>query len=1253
MLLAHLLQEIFLGMYDEEQDAVKVRKEAEARFLKHGNSWRSKVDTDTATDRSPDATSGSTTNNGRKRHRKSAYTGVFWYARSNKWCASLQTDGTSKHLGYFVKESDAGKAYADAKANRAARLAKSKPPSSSTRPGPATQRAAKRAKAGVGSSKSTAPQHKQPKSNLVERPSPAAIKAKVTGKLQAQEQPARNAEHAHQTRQKTGVATQPEATGSIKPALADTAAAVPTASSQKQARRTFSPRCSTEPTLHFDAADTAADSKCHLCPAAGASFRQYSAKRVPLCTTCGVNYLPYACPDPAATNKTCTSCRREKSATVYWYKGRDGLALCSMCGQRYHAFNHMCPCGYVFKKSELKTMTACPMCTSPVDFDKMITKGDSDALPASPAPARRAGDPQETTINIMAGSRVWARWSASKGPQLTTTPHEDASHFPALVTNKTLSAGVRATAAQHVSISWFGTDERSMTIASSLLDFDEHYESIMSGMPDKLKDEDFMYAINACQQYSKNAAARPKRASKQGEMNVGRQFPTAGRLGASGKTDTSSTTQTKTTLDQHVPRSRRTAAHAGVPETASATAATLTAAVTVAPGIGTPFGWNPAQDGSGHTAAKVPWQILGKTEATQRKFSKTCTKCQAVKMFFTDKRHNYCGKCKLAHKRWEPDVGQVGASSAASKLGGGPPPPAESPTGTARVQADPKALVAAAEPVSGATALKPGVSGKQPRGAGIFPKTCKRCNNAKVFNTDAALNQCDRCQEAHHLWHPPMASVLQAAAKQVKRCNICKQCMLLQTDKAENWCAQCERVHTEWLEAVPAEKDLISACSVAPSAAHAGAPSSSKTTQMHPPSAAPTYSPATASAAYSPTVAPLSAPEMQLTASLQTFMTKQIANLNFFMQQQAPVANAIAPAPAAGTATATSPLSQNTATGGAHGAHPAALGAATVPATKLQAIDGPVAAPAGAADPSPLAAEVASNLVSNAASLGNARPAETSSKCYLMPRVAPALQCGAATALTTGASVGFPSTFNATQQPGLRAIHLQPARAILAGDRVAIILEPDQALPLLCRGIVMQRCRQVDCYCNGSSFNVWTDSFGIVCIGLNDSVVKLAGELQERKVDWLQDHRRLPTQQQCEETNTWFPINIQLSKCGTGYQAQYQYCAQRKVPTSGTADFSAKEEEYQYTAVTDPEPILLRAKDNYDWERVRDQHGKVYQFQKRTGNVEVFFGNQELAALTQFPDYSEAMSTFAAAKKWARQRTANHSRPSGGSTPPT
>lgn len=41
----------------------------------------------------------------------SKYTGVSWSKQMNKWKAQIHFDGTTKHLGYFIKELDASDAY--------------------------------------------------------------------------------------------------------------------------------------------------------------------------------------------------------------------------------------------------------------------------------------------------------------------------------------------------------------------------------------------------------------------------------------------------------------------------------------------------------------------------------------------------------------------------------------------------------------------------------------------------------------------------------------------------------------------------------------------------------------------------------------------------------------------------------------------------------------------------------------------------------------------------------------------------------------------------------------------------------------------------------------------------------------------------------------------------------------------------------------------------------------------------------------
>jgi hypothetical protein len=46
-------------------------------------------------------------------NKTSQYTGVIWYKNLNKWRASITINGKSMHLGYFMSEKEAAKAYSD------------------------------------------------------------------------------------------------------------------------------------------------------------------------------------------------------------------------------------------------------------------------------------------------------------------------------------------------------------------------------------------------------------------------------------------------------------------------------------------------------------------------------------------------------------------------------------------------------------------------------------------------------------------------------------------------------------------------------------------------------------------------------------------------------------------------------------------------------------------------------------------------------------------------------------------------------------------------------------------------------------------------------------------------------------------------------------------------------------------------------------------------------------------------------------
>jgi hypothetical protein len=50
-------------------------------------------------------------NGNKRKNTKSKYKGVFWYKGSGKWSAGIQKNLISYHLGYFLTEEDAARAY--------------------------------------------------------------------------------------------------------------------------------------------------------------------------------------------------------------------------------------------------------------------------------------------------------------------------------------------------------------------------------------------------------------------------------------------------------------------------------------------------------------------------------------------------------------------------------------------------------------------------------------------------------------------------------------------------------------------------------------------------------------------------------------------------------------------------------------------------------------------------------------------------------------------------------------------------------------------------------------------------------------------------------------------------------------------------------------------------------------------------------------------------------------------------------------
>lgn len=50
-------------------------------------------------------------NTNSRKNSGSKYLGVYWHAKNRYWCASVSSSGKTKHLGVFINEDDAAKAY--------------------------------------------------------------------------------------------------------------------------------------------------------------------------------------------------------------------------------------------------------------------------------------------------------------------------------------------------------------------------------------------------------------------------------------------------------------------------------------------------------------------------------------------------------------------------------------------------------------------------------------------------------------------------------------------------------------------------------------------------------------------------------------------------------------------------------------------------------------------------------------------------------------------------------------------------------------------------------------------------------------------------------------------------------------------------------------------------------------------------------------------------------------------------------------
>lgn len=73
---------------------------------KNGNTADNRIDNLRLADQSKNSM-----NTKRRSDNKSGVKGVFWSEKSNKWCAQIAINGTSRHLGYYDDICDAGDAY--------------------------------------------------------------------------------------------------------------------------------------------------------------------------------------------------------------------------------------------------------------------------------------------------------------------------------------------------------------------------------------------------------------------------------------------------------------------------------------------------------------------------------------------------------------------------------------------------------------------------------------------------------------------------------------------------------------------------------------------------------------------------------------------------------------------------------------------------------------------------------------------------------------------------------------------------------------------------------------------------------------------------------------------------------------------------------------------------------------------------------------------------------------------------------------
>ena len=108
-------EHIYLGVFEDFDEAVKIRKEAEEKYYGEFRNVDMKIDEEVISNSRQKNTSRKTPIDRKPMpNNTSGVTGVTWRKRNNKWVAYIRVNTKKIHIGYYVNLEDAIKARKDA-----------------------------------------------------------------------------------------------------------------------------------------------------------------------------------------------------------------------------------------------------------------------------------------------------------------------------------------------------------------------------------------------------------------------------------------------------------------------------------------------------------------------------------------------------------------------------------------------------------------------------------------------------------------------------------------------------------------------------------------------------------------------------------------------------------------------------------------------------------------------------------------------------------------------------------------------------------------------------------------------------------------------------------------------------------------------------------------------------------------------------------------------------------------------------------